>query len=335
MSNSVSLGDLSTNFLLSSQGTRLRASQDQLIQELSTGISADVSRKTGGDYSVLSQINSGMKLVSAYQEAAVEAGFLADTAQNVLSSMQSRILEFAADTQTVASTGQGSVLNAQVLGSEAILTDMFSLLNSQAAGQSVFGGRATDNAAIASVDDVLAALDPLVAGLTDPVDVQNAISTWMADPAGFDDVAYLGDVPRDTVQVGTTVTTNMSVTARDPGIKTAIEGILLATYVDRAPDLTDVAGQRELLNQAASTLRDADAGLVELQASVGVEQEKITNARAANAAENSALSISRRDLIGVDQYVVATDLESTQSQLQILYELTSRVSRLSLLEFLR
>ena len=53
------------------------------------------------------------------------------------------------------------------------------------------------------------------------------------------------------------------------------------------------------------------------------------------AAEATALGLAREALIGADPYEAAAALEAAETQLETLYTLTARISRLSLVNFLR
>ena len=54
-----------------------------------------------------------------------------------------------------------------------------------------------------------------------------------------------------------------------------------------------------------------------------------------NGAETTSLQIARNGITAVDPYETASRLEATRQQLETLYTLTARISRLSLVDFLR
>ena len=76
-------------------------------------------------------------------------------------------------------------------------------------------------------------------------------------------------------------------------------------------------------------------GRVTLAARIGTVEAQIEAARTRNSAEETALGIFRSEIGSVDSYEAATRLEQARSQLESLYLITARVSRLSLTEFLR
>jgi flagellar hook-associated protein 3 FlgL len=74
---------------------------------------------------------------------------------------------------------------------------------------------------------------------------------------------------------------------------------------------------------------------VGLRAVVGDAEAAIERARIRNEAELSAAELARARILEADPFRAATDLQSVQNQLESLYTVTSRLSRLSLTSFLR
>ena len=71
-----------------------------------------------------------------------------------------------------------------------------------------------------------------------------------------------------------------------------------------------------------------------LGARLGTAQAEMANAMTRNDAEKNALEQSRLDLLSVDGYETAAKFQEAQGQLSTLYTLTSRASRLSLVDYL-
>ena len=73
--------------------------------------------------------------------------------------------------------------------------------------------------------------------------------------------------------------------------------------------------------------------MVELRAGLGALEARIEETTTRNAAETTAMSLARLDLVGIDQFDTAARYENTRSQLEALYAITVRSSRMSLTEF--
>jgi flagellar hook-associated protein 3 FlgL len=96
------------------------------------------------------------------------------------------------------------------------------------------------------------------------------------------------------------------------------------------------ARERALLAERSGRelLRTEDARIT-LAARIGSVEAQVEAAQSRNGAEETALGILRSDIGAVDPYEAATRLEAARAQLESLYLITARVSRLSLVEFLR
>ncbi len=75
--------------------------------------------------------------------------------------------------------------------------------------------------------------------------------------------------------------------------------------------------------------------LVTLRARVGTAEAAIERAAVRNGAEATQLEIARNRIIAVDPFRAATELQSLEVQLETLFTITARLSRLKLTDFLR
>ncbi|PQO24558.1 flagellar biosynthesis protein FlgL, partial [Rhodobacteraceae bacterium WD3A24] len=72
-----------------------------------------------------------------------------------------------------------------------------------------------------------------------------------------------------------------------------------------------------------------------LEGRVGAAEARVERAAARNSAEATAMESARNDLVGRDPFETASALQETTARLEKIYTVTARLSRLSLLEFLR
>ena len=89
------------------------------------------------------------------------------------------------------------------------------------------------------------------------------------------------------------------------------------------------------LDQALSRLEGARTALVDIQAGVGIRQTSLQDQQAVLSREETLLAAAFIDLAGKDQYEAATELRELEANLEASYLLTSRLSNLSLLNYLR
>ncbi len=75
--------------------------------------------------------------------------------------------------------------------------------------------------------------------------------------------------------------------------------------------------------------------LVDVEASIGIRQDSLLSELDLLGREKVLLTSSFQDLTGKDQYEAATQLKELEANLEASYLLTSRLSNLSLLNYLR
>ena len=90
----------------------------------------------------------------------------------------------------------------------------------------------------------------------------------------------------------------------------------------------------ELAGLAGAGLLSGQNQLTGIRANLGFAESRIDQSIARIEAGVASLSIARRDLVSVDPFETATELENVQFQLESIYTLTARTSRLTLLNFL-
>ena len=79
----------------------------------------------------------------------------------------------------------------------------------------------------------------------------------------------------------------------------------------------------------------SNQSLIGVQADIGQLQERIDQADTQSDRERQMFEQLKSDIVDADPYRVATELSAVQTQLESLYVITSRTSRLNLSEYLR
>jgi flagellar hook-associated protein 3 FlgL len=84
-----------------------------------------------------------------------------------------------------------------------------------------------------------------------------------------------------------------------------------------------------------SGLLSAGSALTDLRATTGLSEERAAEAATRHGARAAALTITRNELALVDPYATAIALRETETRLETHFLLTSRLSGLSLVNFLK
>jgi flagellar hook-associated protein 3 FlgL len=98
---------------------------------------------------------------------------------------------------------------------------------------------------------------------------------------------------------------------------------------------TDLAGSQKLFEAGAAISGIGETGLIALEVDLGISSSTLQTINDKNESERTAINTAFQNLFGRDQYEAAAELQLLQTQLEASYAITSRLSNLSLTNFLR
>ncbi len=333
----VSIGDMAQTYMIRRQNSELKNTATRLTNELSTGQTSDVAKRFSGDFSIVSSIETSLTSLQSYKFASNEAGQFSTIMQTALEVVQGQT---TAAVSALLLTGN-SANQIQIDNTASNVRQKFdavvSSLNTQAGGRSIFAGAATDGPAIASAAVIIADLQIAIAAETTAAGVEAAVNTWFDAPGGgYETVGYLGSTtPLAPFMIGARQEADVSITATDTEIRDTLKGLALAALVSEGALAGDVLEQALLLKNAGGALLSVGDRQTSMRANLGTVEAHIETVSTQNASEISALEIVKAELLSVDPYSAASELEAVQTQLETLYAITARMSRLSLVDFLR
>ncbi|MCC5970371.1 MAG: hypothetical protein JJU15_10490 [Pararhodobacter sp.] len=333
----VSLGSLSLPFQMQRNGVQLRLEMAQHSSELTTGKVQAPQRHLRGDLGELSVIESRLTRITTYETVIGQNQTLQEAAQTALQRLSSLGSLLSNQVLTAAFADSGDQSYESVGASARVaLGDMVSVLSTSVAGRALFSGAAVDRGPLLPVEDIMAAVRTAVTGLTTADDISDALESFFFDPGGpFEALIYKGTGTSpggaiDDFESGPTIPD-----AADPAIRGHLMAAAMGALLDE-PDMN--LSRTEIRNLAFKTMEFIESNgvaLTALQAQIGFGQELLEQRAHRLSHEKDALVRARHNLIGTDPFESASLLEETRHRLESLYAITSRVSRLSLLEYLR
>lgn len=333
--NIVSTGDLAQNFSLSRQNNAVRQELDRLTQELTSGVSKDITDRVNGGFSALAGFERELALLTKYKDTVSEAQTQATAMQAVLDTVQTQFGDLV-DTLALSLTAAG--LNDQqnvALEAQATLNSVLSSLNTTVAGRTLFSGTDVATPPLENEDTVLANVQGVIAGLTTAEDILMAADTYFGPGGGFETDIYRGgtdDLAPFDLGAGESVT--FALRADDQAVREVLKVTSVsALLTDPSVSLSDGEMQKLLQSLAERTLSGRE-GMTRLQANLGFAEGRIEAATTRIETETSSTEIARARLIEVDPFEASAEIEAVQVRLEMLYTLTARSSRLSLVNFL-
>ena len=328
----VSVGDASLTTILKRQGAQLKADMQRASTEMVTGRQTDVGAAVRGDFAPLAGIDASLTRLTGYRSNTAEAAFLTQSMQTTMTALSkmageaSSVLLKSADFLTVAQ------VNSAAADARGKLGTALAALNTQVSGRSLFSGVETSTRPMGTADEMLTALETTLVGVTTVNGAVSAIQTWF-NGAGYDSF-YQGGASLSAIPIAAGETADISVTAQDPVFRETLSGLATAALLDRGLFAGQLQNRADLAQRAGLALHVSEERRSLLAARIGVVEAQIGTAATRNSAEDTALKIARTSIASVDPYDASTRLKEVQAQLEALYLITSRVSRLSLTEYL-
>ncbi len=333
----LSIGDMALTFQNRRQNIQMKSDLARLALELASGRKSDTSTAIAGDYAPIVGLERDLKANLAYGISISEAGMFASVKQSSLEMIQGVSSELGPALMNAGNTQSASIIQIAATDAKQKFSAIISALNTQVAGRYVFSGTATDTPALANAETILAALQVAVSAETTAAGVQSTVNAWFDDlGGGYETLAFTGSTTAMApFKLSGSEAASLEITAFDPEIRSLLKGFAMASLIDQGALSTDVTERANLALAAGEQILGAEYTLAVLRAKIGSGEALIDGASARNSAEKIALGIARTELTAVDPYRVATELEAVKFQLETMYTLTVRLSRLTLAEFLR
>lgn len=331
----VSLGDMAQSFMLRRQNVALKSDLQRLSLELTTGRVADIAARVSGDLVPISAIDASLARLNGYRAVTAEAGLFAGSMQTALGVVDEVATDLSRTLLAATSSATQALIDAAGTEARSRLETVMSALNTRVGDRSLFAGTATNGPAIVPAETMMLALDTAIIGATTAQDIEVAVSAWFNAPTGFAATAYTGNGALARVNIAQGEEAALDITATDPAIRATLKGLALAALLGRGALAGQPTERQILANRAGLSLLESQSDRTYLAARLGTAQAQIDAAASRNAAESTSLQIARADITAADPFETASKLQETQQQLEKIYAITARITRLSLMDYLR
>lgn len=333
--NYSSVGDLSRYFHIRKSNFSLKTQLGQLTQEVTTGVKADIGKHLKGNVSGLTALETRLTRMDAYKRTSSEVGHFAGVMQTSM-----EVVDVAAKSLGTAliSANTEDMINKAATNASYQLKTVLSALNTESAGQFVFGGTKYDSAPLVGYDELMTQVQAQVAGAATADDVIAAMDAWFSAPAGgggFADTAFSGDPNgMETVQVSEHTKVRIAATADDLAFRNIIKGMAVSALVADGMLAGNKTEMTKLAQYAGHHVVSGQYQLTDLRSELGMVQQSVEQASSRTASDISSVKIARTSMIEADAYEAATALTQVESQLEALYSLTARLTSRSLADYI-
>ena len=313
----------------------LKTRMNIVSQEAVTGLQADITKATNGltgqahlIFKALSDIDQGARL------GAMSKTRLDMTAQAVSAS---RSAMNGISTRAVIALEGGGAMGVAIIADEAEsnLRSVIGALNTQQGSRNLLSGAATDKVTFASADVLLEDIRNIMQTAGSPDNIDAALETYFESPTGgFQTNIYQGSNRNaPPMNIGDGQTLEMSVRGDNKAFRDTLRGLVTIATAKDAPLGDD--GFRQVFTSGATLAGNGENGLIETEGQLGILSESLERAQSRQAAEKASLSTAYQSLIGRDQFEAASELKQLEVALESSFIITSRLSGLSLSNYLR
>ena len=334
--NSLSLGDLAHTFLLRRQSAQLKTDLTRLSEELASGRTTDTRAHLGGQFTALAEFERELVLLQRHSNTAAEVRTQSSAMQTALGTVQARAGDLA---QTVALSSAAASSSDQAIAAEQARNELdasIAALNTRVAGRAIFSGVAVSTPPLTDTETLISELKLALTGATTAADVMAAADAFFDTAGGaFETLIYQGDtVNLSPFDLGAGESVTLALRADDAALRAVLKNVAVTALVDDPSIALDAGEPKKLMQSLSEGLLSGQDKVTQLRANLGFAEERIETASARITTELSSVEYARNALLEVDPYQTATELESVQVQLETLYTITARSSRLSLVNFL-
>lgn len=332
----VSIGDMAQHFVSVRNSGRIKSDLARLGNELATGKKVDLNQALEGDAREVLALRHSLSQTDAVLASGRQLALSLGAVQTALSTIDASANTAARDFLTLSATSSPGQIATAVDKASGQFTSLVSTLNQTWNGRSVFSGVAVDTVPVASPDFMLSEIVATIPDPTDPAAVKSAVESWFNAPGGgFETVGYLGGQTVADTRLGPNgPKISMIVKADDPEIREVMAAAALGAIVGRLGANLSSPDQGLLLQEAGVQFLNASKGMALLQSRLGYEEETVENLMAATAAQKTSLSLALNEIEQANPFETATRLEAAQRQLELHFNATARLSRLTLADYI-
>lgn len=331
--------DLARLNALQRQAIEARNNLDLSGSEMTTGEKASPFEAAGGNLTRLFSLERALERNAVYSDTIVLNEMRLEIAQEALGRVYGTVETLSVDLLGAVGIGDMSAARLHATSARRGFVETVSTLNSRVAGQALFAGAATNGAALASAETMLAEIEALAAppAVANAQEAIDAVEAYFTRPGGgFFATGYIGsDVDLSPVEIGDGVRVETGVRADSAELVSVLQAHALGAIVADGAFADDATAQKIVLTAAADRLLDARDNVRMLRTQVGVSQNVMERAHAGRTSERNTFELARTKMIEADPLEAASRYQALEAQLEAIYTVTSRLSQLRFANFMR
>lgn len=330
-----------------------------LNQEASSGVYSNPAVQLGSQSTVLYHLQNEYSQQTAIQTAATAAGNKLTTMQTALTAMNTAIGTISTQALGTSSADATGTTEYGVTATEATSTmnQLLTQLNTTYNGQYLFSGQDSGTATMVSSSSatngpnaaISTALSNAVAAnggapltSSDLTNLTNSLNSMFSDTSGSATTNYTGAFYTASsssnpvsVSVGGGQTVSYNLTGSSQAFRDVFKGLSMLSMLNAPSSQLDDSAKQQLALQATTLLNQGQSELTTQTAQVGAVQAQLSNISDTQQTAATATQLQISSMSEVDETSIATQLSAAKNQLEASYTITSQISSLSFLNYMK
>ncbi|MEM7458653.1 MAG: flagellin [Pseudomonadota bacterium] len=323
--SSISLNGLLNNTVTNNISS-LRAQIEARAEEATTGFHSDLVQHLNGRIDQALLGDQALKDNAEDQARLGLRGIRLSLAETTLNSVRGLSEGLQIGMLNAIGTAETETQDLYATEARTALDDILSRLGARHGERFLFSGNATATNPFADADVLLDDIRAIAAGAVDEADFATQVEFYFDDPTGgFQTNFYQGAQSASDPD---------SVLANQQAFSDLFQGLAIMSLSHSSEGVPFARGETPAMDQALNRLERGRTGLVDIEAGIGFKQASIDDELTLLVREQTLLNQAFIDLAGKDQFEAAAQLRELETNLEASYLLTSRLSNLSILNFL-
>ena len=313
----------------------LKTRLDIVSREAVTGVQADITKATNGLTGQAHLVLKALSDIDQVERLGAMSKTRLDMSAQAVSSARTSLNGMS--TRAVVALESGGATGIEIISedAEASLRSAMGALNVQQGSRNLLSGAATDQTTYASPDVLLDDIRNIMQTAGSAQDINAAIESYFESPTGgFQTNIYQGsNLNASPMNIGDGQTVEMPLRGDDKAFRDTLRGLVTIATAAEAP--LGEAGFRDVFMAGAASAGVGETGLIEAESQLGILSESLQRVQDRQQSERASLTTTYQSLVGRDQFEAAAELKQLEVALQSSYIITSRISDLSLNNYLR
>lgn len=306
----------------------------ELASDMATGQRTNLLRDAPEKLHTIDQARQKITHLSAYATAGVEVSLKLEQLNLALSHNQNALSNFGDRLDVLKNSARTGISEAISLESKAAAQTMISALQTKVGGAYIFGGVDGSRVPITDFENLYTDLHKTLSGSASISEFRHRVDQYF-DPETSPyktQMLNLESKGQSETQVSKNSTLPDGLDLFQPEIIAGIKAVMSIAIASSEPEFAEYRDQE--ISRYSNTYRARSDDLISLQSKIGIRQNRLENIKAENQAEKHALELFLSNELSTDTAEAITQFQNAQTQLEALYNVTARLSQLSLVKFL-